>query len=106
MDGWLLKGDICLTYGKAGSGKTTYALWKAYNYAKGKNILDRSTECEPGKTLFIATDSGLGALKASMDQLGIEDDDPVMSGPEQKVFIWGFDPEPVSYTHLTLPTKA
>ena len=93
MDGWLLKGDICLTYGKAGSGKTTYALWKAYNYAKGKNILDRSTECEPGKTLFIATDSGLGALKASMDQLGIEDDDPVMSGPEQKVFIWGFDPE-------------
>ena len=93
MDGWLLKGDICLTYGRAGSGKTTYALCKAYNYAKGKNILDRSTVCEPGKTLFIATDSGLGALRASMDQLGIEDDDPVISGLEQKIFIWGFDPK-------------
>ena len=67
----MLKGDICLTYGQAGSGKTTYALWKAYNYAKGKNILDRSTNCEIGKKLFNATDSGLGALKASMDQLGI-----------------------------------
>ena len=93
MDGWMLKGDICLTYGQAGSGKTTYALWKAYNYAKGKNILDRSTGCEAGKTLFIATDSGLGALRASMDQLGIEDDDPVISGLEQKIFIWGFEPE-------------
>ena len=88
MDGWMLKGDICLTYGQAGSGKTTYALLKAYNYAKGKNILDRSTGCEAGKTLFIATDSGLGALRASMDQLGIEDDDPIISGPEQK-YLYG-----------------
>ena len=28
-----------------------------------------------------------------MDQLGIEDDDPVISGLEQKIFIWGFEPE-------------
>ena len=43
MDGWLLKGDICLCYGASGTGKTTLALWKAYNYAKGINILDRNT---------------------------------------------------------------
>tara|TARA_Y100001968_G_scaffold7528_1_gene6412 strand:- start:674 stop:832 length:159 start_codon:yes stop_codon:yes gene_type:complete len=51
----MIKVDMCLTYGQPGSGKTTYALWKAYDYAKGKNTLDRSTRCEAGKTLFKAT---------------------------------------------------
>ena len=43
MDGWLLKGDVSLTYGSYGSGKTTHALYKAINFARGINILDRDT---------------------------------------------------------------
>ena len=49
MDGWLLKGDVSLTYGSYGSGKTTHALYKAFNFAKGENILDRDAKCKKGK---------------------------------------------------------
>jgi len=92
MDGWLLKGDLCLTYGASGTGKTTLALWKAYNYAKGINILDRDTKCEKGNSLFICTDGGVNTFKNAMRVLGISDDDPVMSGPKQRIFVWGYSP--------------
>ena len=68
MDGWLLKGDVSLIYGRSGAGKTTFALWQAYNFAKGMNILDRDKPCTPGKSLIIATDSGAAALKKAMDE--------------------------------------
>mgnify|MGYP001188142964 CR=1 FL=1 len=93
MDGWLLKGDICLCYGASGTGKTTLALWKAYNYAKGKNILDRDTKCEKGNSLFICTDGGVSTFKNAMSSLGISDDDPLMEGDKQRIFVWGFEPE-------------
>ncbi|WP_320667931.1 AAA family ATPase [Prochlorococcus sp. MIT 1307] len=94
MEGWMLRGDVGLTYGAFGTGKTTLALHKAYNFAKGKNILDRNKPCEPGKSLFIATDSGLSPLKKAMQDLGISDDDPLISnGPQQMIFFWGFAPE-------------
>ena len=80
MDGWLLKGDISLLYGRLGTGKTTFALWQAYNFAKGINILDRDTKCEKGNSLFICTDGGVNTFKNAMRVLGISDDDPVMSG--------------------------
>ena len=92
MDGWLLKGDVCLTYGSYGAGKTTFALWKAYHYAQGKNILDRETPCEAGRTLFICTDGGVNTFKKAMDDLGISEDDPVMQGEKQMIFVWGYDP--------------
>jgi RecA-family ATPase len=66
MDGWLLKGDVCLTYGCYGSGKTTFALWLAYKYALGENILDRNVPCEKGKTLFICTDGGVNTFKKAL----------------------------------------
>ena len=92
MDGWLLKGDVCLTYGRSGAGKTTFALWLAYNYAKGINILDRNSQCDAGKTLFICTDGGVNTFKKAMADLGISEDDPVMSGHNQRIFVWGYDP--------------
>ena len=93
MDGWLLKGDISLLYGRSGAGKTTFALWKAYNFAKGINILDRDTPCKEGNTLFICTDGGVNTFKKAMDDLGISEDDPVMKGETQKIFVWGYDPD-------------
>ena len=65
MDGWLLEGDLSLLYAEAGTGKTTLALYIAYNFAKGQNILDRSKPCKAGNCLFIATDGGASTFKKS-----------------------------------------
>lgn len=96
MDGWIQKGDVGLLYGAFGTGKTTLALWKAIHLAKGQNILDRNTPCTPRKSLFIATDSGLGPLKKSLEDLGIDPDtDPMFipGHPDQMIYIWGYDPK-------------
>ncbi len=95
MDGWIPRGDVALTYGAYGTGKTTLILAKGYAYAKGENILDRDTPCEPGKVLFIATDSGLGPLKKSMEDLGIDPEtDPLFRpGPQRRIWVWGHAPE-------------
>ena len=95
LDGWIQQGDIGLTYGSFGCGKTTLAIWKAYNAAKGLNILDRSTPCTPIKSLIIATDSGLGPLYKSFDDLGIDPaTDPLLipGHSDQMIYIWGHDP--------------
>ncbi len=91
MDGWLLKGDVSLTYGSYGSGKTTHALYKAFNFAKGENILDRDAKCKKGKSLFICTDGGVTTFKKAMYDLGIEDDPVFKEGEEQKIFVWGYE---------------
>ena len=89
MDGWLLKGDVSLTYGSYGSGKTTHALYKAYKFAKGENILDRDAKCKKGKSLFICTDGGVTTFKKAMYDLGIEDDPVFKDGEEKQIFVWG-----------------
>ena len=93
-DGWLPKGDVAHWYAPYGSGKTTTALALAWSVALGKSFLDRSDAGEPGKVLFIATDSGLGPLKKACDDLGIDPDDPVLKPghPEQRINVWGHDP--------------
>jgi len=95
LDGWIQKGDVGLLYGAYGTGKTTLALWKAYHLAKGINILDRNTPCTPARSLIIATDSGLGPLKKSLEDLGLDpDNDPLFQPghPDQMIYIWGYDP--------------
>ena len=66
MDGWLLEGDISPLYAVAGTGKTTLALFIAYNFAKGINVLDRSKPCKAGNALFIATDGDALLLLSQM----------------------------------------
>lgn len=94
-DGWLPKNDVAHWYAPYGSGKTTTALDCGWSLALGRPFLDRSDAGEPGKVLFIATDSGLGPLKKACDDLGIDLDDPVLKPghPEQRIFIWGHAPD-------------
>ena len=90
MDGWLLKGDVCLTYGSYFSGKTTHCLFKAYKFAKGESILDRNAPCKKGKSLFICTDGGVSTFKRAMYDLGLREDDPIFKdGEDKKIFVWG-----------------
>ena len=94
LDGWIPSGDVALTYGPFGTGKTTLAVYKAYCRAQGRNILDRSAPCAKSKSLIIATDSGAAALKKSLLDLGIDPDtDPVFQpGPQQMIWIWAHEP--------------
>ena len=96
MDGWILKGDLMLTYGSYGTGKTTLALAKLHAHVTGTNLLDRDTPCAPGKGLFIATDSGTGPLKKAMADLRLDPDNSTLmtpGHPEQRIWVWGYEPD-------------
>lgn len=96
MDGWILRGDVVLTYGAYGTGKTTLGLAKAYAHITGRNLLDRDTPCQPGKVLFIATDSGVASLRKVMQDLGLDpSSDPLLTEghPDQRFWVWGHAPE-------------
>ena len=95
MDGWIPKGDVVLTYGSYGTGKTTLAMAKMHAHVTGKNLLDRDTPCTPGRGLFIATDSGAAPLKKTMADLGMDPDtNPLMKPghPDQRIWIWAHQP--------------
>lgn len=93
LDGWIIRGQLQLTYGPAGTGKTTLALAKALAVCRGKGLLDRSTGAEAGAVLYIATDSGPEALRKAIEDLGAEDDPHLHPGPDQRLFIWADAPE-------------
>ena len=96
MDGWILKGDLVLTYGGYGTGKTTLALAKIHAHVTGTNLLDRDAPCAPGRALFIATDSGTGPLKKAMEDLRLDpDNSPLMTPghPDQRIWVWGHEPD-------------
>lgn len=96
LDGFIIKGDVSLVYGPAGTGKTVMMCAVAHALAKGRNLLDRSAQCIPQKSLFICTDSGPEALKKSFDDLGIDTEtDPLLKAgdPQQMIFTWGYAPE-------------
>ena len=95
MDGWILKGDLMLTYGSYGTGKTTLALAKLHAHVTGTNLLDRDTPCAPGRGLFIATDSGTGPLKKAMQDLRLDPDSSTLmtpGHPDQRIYVWGHEP--------------
>jgi hypothetical protein len=94
QDGFTIAGDVCLTYGSFGTGKTTYTVAKIIALCRGEGFLDRSAPCEPGKALFIATDSGAPALKKTLADLEIDPNThPLFKGPQQRIWIWAHAPE-------------
>ena len=91
LDGWLPKGDVSLVYAEKGTGKTCLAMALSMALVKGESFLDRSKRVEPAKSMFIATDSGLGPLKKAMADLGMQQEDPVFSPghKDQMIYIRG-----------------
>ena len=92
LDGWLPKGDVSLVYAEKGTGKTCLALALSMALAKGESFLDRSKCVEPAKSMFIATDSGLGPLVTAMDHLGMLPEDPIFKPghKDQMIHVQGF----------------
>ncbi|WP_114988199.1 AAA family ATPase [Synechococcus sp. N19] len=90
-DGWIPSSDVSLVYGPFGTGKTSLALGLALAAAKGEPFLDRTTPGERLRTLVICTDSGVGPLKKSLDDLGVDPDDPLLKPdhPDQMIWVWG-----------------
>lgn len=54
-------------------------------------FLDRDDRGKPGRVLFIATDSGIGPFKKSLDDLQIDQNHPYLTPghPEQRIWFWG-----------------
>ena len=77
--------------GPRACGKTSLLLALAIAAAKGEPFLDRTTPGERLRTLVIATDSGVGPLKKSLDDLGVDPDDPLFKPghSDQMIWIWG-----------------
>ena len=90
-DGWLPKGDVALWYSPFGVGKTTTALAIMWAIVTATPFLDRDDRGKPGRVLFIATDSGIGPLKKSLDDLQIDHNHPYLTPghPEQRIWFWG-----------------
>ena len=90
-DGWIPSRDVSLVYGPFGTGKTSLLLALAIAAAKGEPFLDRTTPGERLRTLVIATDSGVGPLKKSLDDLGVDPDDSLFKPghSDQMIWIWG-----------------
>lgn len=93
LDGWIIRSQLHLTYGPAGTGKTTLCLAKALAVCRGTGLLDRSTPAPAGRVLYIATDSGPEALKKALDDLDAAEDPILTPGPDQRLFIWADAPE-------------
>ena len=93
LDGWIIRNQLHLTYGPAGTGKTTLCLAKALAVCRGTGLLDRSNPAPAGKVLYIATDSGPEALRKALDDLDAADDPMLTPGPDQQLFIWADAPE-------------
>jgi len=97
MDGHMLVGDIAMVGAAYSTGKTLLLAAKADAHIRGEGFLDRDADdTTPGRVLFIATDSGTAPLLAAWHQLGIKHlEDPyyISDGPEQRVFVWGFEPD-------------
>lgn len=92
LDGWIIANDITLIYAEKSTGKTSLALAMAIALAKGESFLDRSTPALAGKSMFIATDSGVGPLKTAISQLGFDAEDPIFKPghKDQMILIQGY----------------
>ena len=88
-DGWIIANKPQLLYASYGGGKTTLIVEKAIAICEGRSLIERRTIThEPGAALIIATDSGLQALKTTIQQLQY-DDHPSLDPTNPRLFLWG-----------------
>ncbi len=93
---WLIEGffpdkDISLSWGPAGSGKTTAALAAARAVVLGTGFLDHQKPAEKGAVLFIASDSGASPLVAAMQEMAMIDLVEVREGAGKLFHVWASD---------------
>jgi hypothetical protein len=88
-DGWVIANKPQLLYASYGGGKTTLIVEKAIAICEGRSLVERRTITHPpGAALIIATDSGLQALKTTIQQLQY-DDHPALDPTNPRLFLWG-----------------
>lgn len=88
-DGWIIANKPQLLYASYGGGKTTLIVEKAIAVCEGRSLIERRTiSHQPGAALIIATDSGLQALKTTIQQLQY-DDHPALNTQNPRLFLWG-----------------
>lgn len=93
IPGFVIKNDLTLIYGNAGSGKTTVALGLADALLQGKGFLDHQISTTPGKVLFIASDSGAQPLLAALQDMNKIDQPEYQEGPYKRFYVWASDPD-------------
>ena len=88
-DGWIIANKPQLLYASYGGGKTTLIVEKAIAICEGRSLIERRTIThQPAAALIIATDSGLQALKTTIQQLQY-DDHPALDTASPRLFLWG-----------------
>lgn len=93
IPGFVIKNDLTLIYGNAGSGKTTVALGLADALLQGKGFLDHQISTTPGRVLFIASDSGAQPLLAALQDMNKVDRPEYKEGPDKRFYVWASDPD-------------
>lgn len=93
ITGFVIRNDLTLIYGNAGSGKTTVALGLANALLQGTGFLDHQINTIPGKVLFIASDSGAQPLISALQDMNMIDREEYREGPGKRFFVWASDPE-------------
>jgi hypothetical protein len=93
IPGFVIKNDLTLIYGNAGSGKTTVALGLADALLQGKGFLDHQISTIPGRVLFIASDSGAQPLLAALQDMNKIDRLEYREGADKRFYVWASDPD-------------
>lgn len=90
VEGFTFKNKQSICYAAYGTGKTTAALGLAFAHIEGRGFLDRDCRHEPGRVLFIASDSGAAPINAQLHDLGLIDH-PAITGSDRRFFLWASD---------------
>jgi hypothetical protein len=93
LPGFVIKNDLTLIYGNAGSGKTTVALGLADALLQGNGFLDHQIKTAPGRVLFIASDSGAQPLISALQDMNQIDRPEYKEGASKRFHVWASDPE-------------
>ena len=91
--GFVIKNDLTLIYGNAGSGKTTVALGLAASLLQGKGFLDHQIETTSGRVLFIASDSGTQPLLSALQNMNMIDLPEYQEGAQKRFHVWAAEPD-------------